>query len=118
MQVRRLYHNDKELYDKVSRKGGKTLQFARSTQENETWVPLLEKAYAKLHGDYGSLNGGRSEEALEDLTGGVSQITHPHDILNKDDFWNDVLIHVAQDRLLGCSIHTNGVPEHENGVYS
>ena len=37
-QNRNLYHDDRELYDKVARKGGKTLYFARSTQEDETWV--------------------------------------------------------------------------------
>jgi hypothetical protein len=31
--------------------------------------PLLEKAYAKFHGDYASLDGGYAFQALEDLTG-------------------------------------------------
>jgi hypothetical protein len=46
--------------------------FARSTRESEFWVPLVEKAYAKLHGAYTKLHGGESlTQALVDLTGGV-----------------------------------------------
>ena len=66
-----LYRGDRELYTKLSQHGGKGLHFARSGTEGETWVPLLEKAYAKLHGSYGSLDGGSSSEAVEDLTGYV-----------------------------------------------
>jgi Calpain family cysteine protease len=31
--------------------------------------PLIEKAFAKFHGDYASLVGGYAFQALEDLTG-------------------------------------------------
>ena len=36
---------------------------------NELWVPLLEKAYAKLHGGYQNIEGGKQTYAVTDLTG-------------------------------------------------
>ncbi|KAF8512331.1 hypothetical protein JB92DRAFT_2928993 [Gautieria morchelliformis] len=101
-ETQNLYHNDKDLYQKVARKGSKTLYFAKSTQENETWVPLIEKAFAKFHGDYASLSSGFAFQALEDLTGGVSQIVYTNEILDIDEFWHNELRRAAKDRLFGC----------------
>ena len=36
---------------------------------NELWVLLLEKAYAKVHGNYKTMVGGSPHEAMMDLTG-------------------------------------------------
>ena len=36
---------------------------------SDLWVLLLEKAFAKVHGNYHNLKGGFLNEALLDLTG-------------------------------------------------
>ncbi|KAF7371192.1 Calpain catalytic domain-containing protein [Mycena sanguinolenta] len=101
-----LYHLDKTLYNTSARKGAKSLYFARSAQEGETWVSLFEKAYAKLHGDYTAISGGFSCEAIEDLTGGVSTFIPTKDILNADVFWKEELLLATKDRLFGCGFDT------------
>lgn len=54
------------------------LLFGRSTEPNEFWVSLLEKAYAKLHGSYESINTGAGANAMEDLTGGIGRTFNIH----------------------------------------
>lgn len=41
-------------------KGSEALYFARCKDNSDTWLPLIEKAYAKAHGDFGSLTGGNT----------------------------------------------------------
>lgn len=47
-----------EDYRKEFQSNSSALYYAQSTHKDETWVPLLEKAFAKAHGDYESIDEG------------------------------------------------------------
>ncbi|NP_113861.1 calpain-10 [Rattus norvegicus] len=49
------------------------LCFSRCQREDVFWLPLLEKAYAKVHGSYEHLWAGQVADALVDLTGSLAE---------------------------------------------
>ncbi|KAI1104668.1 cysteine proteinase [Jackrogersella minutella] len=107
LQREMLQQIDREEPEKVYRKtyqtGSKALFFGQCKDQRETWVALLEKAYAKAHGDYGSLSGGWIGEGLEDLSGGVTTELLASDILDIDAFWEEECSKVNKEFLFGCS---------------
>jgi hypothetical protein len=92
-----------DKYRKTWQTGSRALYFAQCSDENETWLPLLEKAYAKAHGDYSSIEGGFVGEAIEDLTGGVTSEIMTSNILDKEKFWTEDLMNVNTQFLFGCA---------------
>jgi calpain-15 len=67
------------------------LAFSR-TNNQQLWVCLLEKAYAKAHGSYHAISGGEISEALVDLCGMPTRTLHfdaPN--FNLQDLWTELL---------------------------
>jgi calpain, invertebrate len=76
LYVFRFYKNFNWVYvivdDRLPCENSKPV-FGRCTNLNEIWVPLIEKAYAKLHGCYEALISGFIDDAMTDLTGFVAE---------------------------------------------
>lgn len=113
LESRELYHGGKEQYIQTARRHGASLLYAKSGSQDEMWVPLIEKAYAKFYGSFAHLERGWTREAMEDLTGGVATAFITKDILDKDRFWREELVKANKDRLFACSF--NGFGSGEGG---
>ncbi|OAP61200.1 hypothetical protein AYL99_03401 [Fonsecaea erecta] len=95
--------DQEDQYQELFQRGSKSLYFAQCRDQNETWVSLLEKAYAKAHGDYASISGGQTGEAIEDLTGGVTTEIYTTNILDTDEFSKNELSRIGKDFVFSCA---------------
>lgn len=89
------------LYRRTFQTGSDALHFASCSHPQETWVPLLEKAFAKAHGDFDIIAGGWPGEGVEDLTGGIATEIISADVLDPDQLWAEFM-EVNKEFLFGA----------------
>ncbi|KAJ3196095.1 Calpain-6 [Irineochytrium annulatum] len=90
------------------------LVYARSRDPSEFWVSLLEKAFAKLKGSYGSLELGSPTSAFVDLSGNVPEIINLRDQAVVEEFTDHSLFRLmkramGRGALMSCSMQPAGV---------
>ena len=88
----------------------KKFLFGHCRQNNEFWVALIEKAYAKINGSYFDLISGTIDEALVDMTGLVSKKILLYQELREnkakmDELWN-TLKNISSLKLFEDDIYT------------
>jgi len=88
--------------DRLPTHNGKLI-YMHSDSKNEFWSALIEKAYAKVCGNYESLSGGLTSEALTDFTGGMVE---RYEMREKapEDLFKTMLKARKRLSLMGCSI--------------
>ena len=102
----------REGFRKAFQRNSNALYYGSSADQNETWVPLMEKAFAKAHGDFKAIDGGIPGEGIEDLTGGITTMIETADILDRDEFWKG-LLQVNREFLFGAGSKAYAAPDWE-----
>lgn len=88
------------------------LLFGRCMQQNEMWVPIVEKAFAKMHGSYANIVGGGVADGLRMLTGGhcseifIAERLEELLLTGMDGIpvvFNELAEHIASGAIIGAS---------------
>ncbi|XP_064635193.1 calpain-8-like [Lineus longissimus] len=91
--------------DRLPTMYGKLVFAHNVTEPNEFWGALMEKAYAKVNGSYGNIEGGKIQDALVDFTGGISEVYNLTDKQNlPKDLFRIIQKSVKAKSMQGASI--------------
>lgn len=85
---------------------GKTL-FAHPSKSGAIWMAILEKAFAKYHGNYAHIVGGAPQLAIRTLVGGpYKEYYHSKaNSLSADALWDAIHKHDMGNDILSASTH-------------
>lgn len=89
-----------------------------SSRDNEMWVSLLEKAWAKLHGSYARTQSGLPCFAASHLTGVPSESINHDEIEDVDFFFQILLLADKKNFTMMAASKGQGEVESADGVIS
>ena len=73
--------------------------FAKVSKDGALWGPLIEKAFAKLHGNYEAIENGDPTHSIEVLTGAPSTY-YDHDSTHIDQLFFDISAAIEADGMV------------------
>ena len=75
--------------------------FCAYSDENELWLMLLEKAYAKMLSGYWNIgHGGSTSEVLKDITGAPSETQRITENVDKNQLWEHLVKCTEKDYIV------------------
>ena len=83
--------------------------YAGIGSDGSIWGPILEKAFAKFHGNYSHLNYGKPHLAVRTLYGAPA-LHHIHKNIGADELWDILQNADENDDVITCS--TAGADHH------
>ena len=93
---------------KLNQLDEQTPAFSRASN-NQIWVSITEKAYAKAHGSYAAISGGYIAEGLHDLTGAATEmISFSADDFDSEEMWIRLLSYSSCGFRMGAATSFSG----------
>lgn len=82
--------------------GKKTTLFAGLGDDSSLWVPIMEKAFAKLHGNYSHIVGGDARVAARTMNNSPFDIAYhrKESDLDKEPLWKKINTHHQKGHIL------------------
>jgi len=87
---------------------GSTLWFAQKPSDNDFWVPFIEKAFAKINGNYENIQSGWQAESFRILTGAPSKF-YMTSSNTASSAWNTIVGAFNRGWLVGCDTGSSSV---------
>ena len=93
---------------------GRTM-FAHRGEDSSIWGPLLEKAFAKVFGNYAHIEGGNPVHSARALTGAPYSMHfnfngeyYNYEDISVDDLWDLLVYHDGNDEIIQAGTPGNG----------